>query len=158
MANMLPMNQQFPGLHRSTTAYGNPAPLYTQPQPTFPQYPQAQPQTQPPGPSTLKGRMISDENEIGPNEVAMDGTVSFFPKNDWSCILAKVWYNGSVYTYKFVPEQVSEPAPQEENVENQELKEINKKCDDILKQLNNRGKQYTGKSSYTNKKEQTNER
>ena len=36
----------------------------------------------------------------------MDGSVSLFPQNDYSCIYAKTWTKeGTIATMKFVPEQ-----------------------------------------------------
>ena len=71
-------------------------------QPVIPAVPQQpQPQTSLP---TVRGRIISREEEITPNEVAMDGQVSLFPLADYSCIVAKLWdSNGQMQTFKFVP-------------------------------------------------------
>ena len=70
-----------------------------QPTPAIPQQPQ--PQTSIP---TVRGRIISREEEITPNEVVMDGQVSLFPLADYSCIVAKLWdSNGQMQTFKFVP-------------------------------------------------------
>lgn len=54
--------------------------------------------------SNLTGRIIQNENEITPNEVAMDGSVSLFPLGDYSAIIAKQWNaNGTISTIKYVP-------------------------------------------------------
>lgn len=53
----------------------------------------------------IPGRVVGDLSEITTNEVPMDGRVSLFPKNDYSCIYAKTWEsNGTISTVKFVPE------------------------------------------------------
>lgn len=68
---------------------------------------QAVPQQQTPPQSslpTVRGRLVSHEEEITPSEVAMDGQVSLFPLTDYSCIIAKFWdSNGQMQAVKFVP-------------------------------------------------------
>lgn len=62
----------------------------------------------------IYGHVVSDEAEIKPNEVPMDGTIAFFPKSDLSEIIAKQWVqNGTIQTVKFVPvvQQGSEDTP-----------------------------------------------
>ena len=52
----------------------------------------------------ISGRIIGNVSEIVPNEVPMDGSVSLFPQNDYSCIYAKKWNtDGTIQTVKFVP-------------------------------------------------------
>lgn len=73
------------------------APMY--PQPPRPSYPL----TQQPAP-TVRGRFVSREEDITPNEIGMDGQVSFFPLADYSAIIAKLWDSkGQIQTFKFVP-------------------------------------------------------
>lgn len=56
--------------------------------------------------STIPGRMIYSPDEIMPQEVPMDGSVSLFPMHDWSCVYGKWWTsNGKIQTVKFVLEQ-----------------------------------------------------
>lgn len=60
-------------------------------------------QTQPNRQSGIRGRIINSENEILPQEIPMDGTVSLFPMADFSCIFAKKWLsNGTIETQKYV--------------------------------------------------------
>ena len=42
-------------------------------------------------PSTIPGRLVNNLDEITPQEVPMDGSVSLFPQNDYSAIYAKTW-------------------------------------------------------------------
>ena len=57
-------------------------------------------------PRTIPGRMIYSPDEIMPQEVAMDGSVSLFPMHDWSCVYGKWWTsNGQIQTVKFVLEK-----------------------------------------------------
>lgn len=65
-------------------------------------------------PQAIYGHIVSDEAEIKPNEVPMDGTIAFFPKSDLSEIIAKQWVqNGTIQTVRFVPvvQQASEETP-----------------------------------------------
>ena len=56
-------------------------------------------------PRTIPGRMIYSPDEIVPQEVPMDGSVSLFPMHDWSCVYGKWWTsNGQIQTVKFVLE------------------------------------------------------
>ena len=55
---------------------------------------------------TIPGRMIYSPNEIMPQEVPMDGSVSLFPMHDWSCVYGKWWTsNWQIQTVKFVLEK-----------------------------------------------------
>ena len=57
-------------------------------------------------PRTIPGRMIYSPDEIMPQEVPMDGSVSLLPMHDWSCVYGKWWTsNGQIQTVKFVLEQ-----------------------------------------------------
>lgn len=66
----------------------------------------------------VRGRVVDNINEVMANEVSLDGSVSVFPVADLSCIYAKVWTgDGSIKTFKFVPELAETPAQKEkENV------------------------------------------
>lgn len=79
---------------------------YVPPNPSQPSYPFSYPQQtqystiQPPSmPRQINGRTISNEAEIVPNDVPMDGSFSLFPMNDYSCIYAKQW-NTDEFTMK----------------------------------------------------------
>lgn len=52
--------------------------------------------------TTLHGRVVPAESDILPNEVVMDGTVSFFPLQDGSKVIGKQWNSdGTIKTYVF---------------------------------------------------------
>lgn len=51
----------------------------------------------------IGGRVVNSHDEIVPNEVPMNGAVSYFPLSDYSCIYAKKWdSNGNIQTAKYV--------------------------------------------------------
>lgn len=117
----------------------NPVP---QMQPQMPQQPQYTNQAQPPFiPVQIHGHTIKDENtEIAPNDIPMDGTVSLFPTEDYSCIFAKHWNkDGKITTTKFVPVPIDEdytPTPGFED-------EMRARMDELKELIQNRGgKQY----------------
>lgn len=57
-------------------------------------------------PPCIYGKVISNLQDIRPNDVSLDGSVSLFPMGDYSCIYAKAWGNdGTIQTFKFVPER-----------------------------------------------------
>lgn len=54
----------------------------------------------------MSGRVIQNESEIRPNEIPMDGSMSLFPNQDYSVIIAKKWTSdGTLQTFKFVPDK-----------------------------------------------------
>lgn len=72
----------------------------------------------------FRGMSISDPSEIKPKDIPMDGHMSFFPMNDYSCIYAKVWTDdGRLRTFRFIPEieQAPTEAPQSEGFNPKEL-------------------------------------
>lgn len=82
------------------------------------QYPPFNPtnvQQRPQQPAQISGRIVQNENEITPQEVPMDGTVSLFPTSDYKCIYAKFWNSdGTISTLKFSPvgdSEESNPTP-----------------------------------------------
>lgn len=120
-----------------------PAPSY-QPAPQF-QQPQI-PQPQPFVPIQIHGHTIKDENaEIAPNDIPMDGSVSLFPTEDYSCIFAKHWNkDGKITTTKFVPVPIDEdytPTPGFEDEMRSRMDELK----DLIQRNSNRsygGKRY----------------
>ena len=107
------------------------------PNQNYPTQPQQSPlQSYQQRPPIIPGRVVADINEVTPNEIPMDGRVSLFPKNDYSCIYAKAWNSdGTITTVKFVAEQ---PSPSAEPVQNNievALASIKEQVDKIDKRL-----------------------
>lgn len=117
-------------MYPNTGYYGQPYPSgnpytmgttqYSSPQSQM-QYPPFNPTNvqqcsyQPQQAAQISGRVVQNENEITPQEVPMDGTVSLFPTADYKCIYAKVWNSdGTIRTLKFSPvgdSEESNPTP-----------------------------------------------
>lgn len=84
---------------------------------------------------TVPGKVISSLNDIRPNEVSMDGSVSLFPLNDYSCIYAKAWgQDGTIQTIRYIPEQ-----QKVEETSDPVIEEIRKRLDSIEGMLINSG-------------------
>lgn len=101
-SNMSPVPQQIPPSY--------PYPMMVNPQqmgqygPTNMPYPQNNQNGSNFTQNTIRGRVISDISQITPNEVPMDGSVSLFPSQDYSCVYAKQWAaDGTIKTMKYVP-------------------------------------------------------
>ena len=74
------------------------------------QYPQQQNMFQQ---NNLTGRFVQSSEQIGVNDVPMNGTYSIFPKSDMTEIYAKAWDgNGNIQTltYRLVQEDGTERA------------------------------------------------
>lgn len=86
-------------------------------------------------PSMLPGRQVTNADEITPQEVPMDGSVSLFPQQDYSCIYAKTWTKeGTIATMKFVPEQPQATTEQKSPLE-ERLDRIDQKLEALDKKL-----------------------
>ena len=111
---------------------GYTAPQYV-PQPTIPQ-----PQQTFVTPNQIRpvnGRVVSSEDDITPNDVPMDNTVSLFPTDDYSCIFAKQWTEDD-----FVPTTNFEQEVR------QELSGIKSDLQKLLTKQNSYHKKYRGQS------------
>ena len=87
----------------------------------------------------IPGRLINNLDEITPQEVPMDGSVSLFPQNDYSAIYAKTWTkDGMIATVKFIPEQ-PQTEPQKSPLD-ERLDRIDQRFDKLEKMLSNRNK------------------
>lgn len=87
-------------------------------------------------PSMLPGRQVANADEITPQEVPMDGSVSLFPQQDYSCIYAKTWTKeGTIATLKFVPEQPQATTEQKSPLE-ERLDRIDQRLEALDKKLN----------------------
>lgn len=61
------------------------------------------PNTVQPTTPSISGRFIASPDDIVPNEVPMDGRISFFPLNDCTAVYAKQWdSNGNIQTAKYI--------------------------------------------------------
>lgn len=100
---------------------------------------------------SIPGRTVNNLDEITPQEVPMDGSVSLFPQADYSAIYAKTWTkDGTIATVKFVPEQ-PQMEPQKSPLE-ERLDRIDQRFDKLEKILSNRNKPY--RKPQQNKKEE----
>ena len=94
---------------------------------------------------TLPGRIVTDANEIAPQEVPMDGSVSLFLKNDYSCIYAKQWSgDGSIQTVRYVPEMPQTSAEPAMSVDDR-FKQLNDRFDQLEKLILKRRPKYSQK-------------
>lgn len=86
----------------------------------------------------LAGRVVQNETEITPQEVAMDGSISLFPLADYSTIIAKQWNSdGTIKTLRFVPEVVT--AANEEIQTADFATHFDQRMDELLSAVKNRG-------------------
>lgn len=86
-------------------------------------------------PGMIYGRVVNDPNEITPNEIPMDGSVSLFPTSDYSKIYAKAWNgNGLITTKTFVLEDTVDNQVNAQGSENFQT-EVKNRLDKIEKIL-----------------------
>lgn len=102
--------------------------------------------------NNLAGRVISNIQDVKPNEITMDGSVCIFPMNDLSCIFTKAWgSDGSIHTVRFVPEQpVNTMSPQTDS----EFSQIMNRLDNIEKIISKKYNNYQNKQSNQNVQKQ----
>lgn len=101
-----------------------------------------QPQPQQSRPQPLNGRVVADPADIVPKEIPMDGSISFFPSQDLTYILAKQWNtNGAIDTVKYVPER---PPQQEQPVQNEGIQKIMDKLNAMEEVINKLNKELNG--------------
>ena len=104
-------------------------------------------------PASIPGRMVTNADEIVPQEVPMDGSVSLFPQNDYSCIYAKTWTKeGTIATMKFVPEQPQNGEPKKSPLE-ERLDRIDQQLESLNKKLNKPRNFQKRNNPYPKKKE-----
>ena len=86
----------------------------------------------------LAGRVVQNESEITPQEVAMDGSISLFPLADYSTIIAKQWNSdGTIKTLRFAPEAIT--AANEEIRTTDFVTHFDQRMDELLSAVKNRG-------------------
>lgn len=89
---------------------------------------------------SIPGRLVNNLDEITPQEVPMDGSVSLFPQQDYSAIYAKTWTkDGTIATVKYIPEQPQNAEQQKSPLE-ERLDRIDQRFDRLEKMLSNRNK------------------
>lgn len=100
---------------------------------------QQQQQPQQPRPVPLNGKPIKDPSDIMPKEIPMDGSISFFPMQDLSYILAKAWNSqGTIDTVKYVPER---PPQQDQQLSNEGVQQILDKLNKLEEIVGNLNKE-----------------
>lgn len=105
-------------------------------------------------PTAIPGRLVANADEIMPQEVPMDGSVSLFPQNDYSCIYAKTWTKeGTIATVRFIPEQPQNGEPQKSPLE-MRLDSIEQKLDAMTRQMFNRPRNYQKRNNSNPKKKE----
>lgn len=91
---------------------------------------------------TINGRFIQSANEVNASDVAMDGTMSLFPKADMSEIYGKAWQpDGTIKTIIFKPvleEQETNTQLNTQNFENDAFFEFKEQITEMLNGINNR--------------------
>ena len=117
---MGPQQQPYPPMfYPNPGFYPNSVPLFGQVQQPQPAQPMTmQPQAQQPQPTFVQGRVVESEGDIKPNEIPMDGSVTFFPKSDYSVVFGKTWTeNGTIRSMRYLLEQENpvQPEPQKDD-------------------------------------------
>lgn len=90
---------------------------------------------------TVNGRFVQNANEVNASDVAMDGSMSLFPKSDMSEIYGKAWQpDGTIKTVIFKPvsEEQATNQPNIQNAENDSFLEFKEQIKEMLNGINNR--------------------
>lgn len=128
---MGPQQQPYPPMFwPNVGVFPNSVPMFGQVQVPTPTVPGAitqtvQPQQVSQQPTFVQGRVVESEADIKPNEIPMDGSVTFFPKSDYTVVFGKTWTeNGTIRSMRFLLEQENAP-PAQDKTEKQEQSAIN---------------------------------
>lgn len=156
--NAMPVGNQMiaqpqPAMQSAPNLYNWNRPVFTGTNPNYIQQPSSnlQNMSQPTPIPSLMGRMVNNPQEIRPNEIPMDGNVSFFPSTDGSYIYAKFWGpDGNIQTRVFVPEQMTSV---EEPQGPSEFEQVMTRLEKIEQMLTNRGQ---NRQYYQNRNSQSN--
>lgn len=85
----------------------------------------------------ISGRVVQAVETINPNEVPMDGSVAFFPKQDLTEIYAKSWNtDGTIRTLTFKPALNDKTGVLSADTEKLEFDLSEKATEDIMAKLN----------------------
>lgn len=91
---------------------------------------------------TVNGRFVQSAEEVNASDVAMDGSMSLFPKADMSEIYGKAWQpDGTIKTVIFKPvleEQPTNIQAKTENVKNNAFFEFKEQITEMLNGINDR--------------------
>ncbi len=61
--------------------------------------------SQPAPPPIIYGKFVTNEMDVKPNDVPLDGRIAAFPQQDLSCVYLKSWNSrGTIDSVKYVPE------------------------------------------------------
>lgn len=102
----------------------------------------------------IPGRIVTSIEEIRPNEVPSDGTVSLFLKNDYTAIYAKaVNAQGTIDTVEYIPKPQEKQANSPETTTSVDFSEITERLDKIEKMIAKQKRPYYNKNHKTNKEE-----
>ncbi len=92
--------------------------------------------------SPIRGKVVNSLNDITPQDVPMDGSPSFFPNADYTCVYMKVWDgNGTIKTFRFIPELEASSTPDPKalpmnGVINDLASSLNQRLDAFEKRMN----------------------
>lgn len=91
---------------------------------------------------TVNGRFVQSAEEVNASDVAMDGTMSLFPKADMTEIYGKAWQpDGTIKTITFKPvseEQVTNTQLNAQNVDNEAFLEFKEQITELINGINAR--------------------
>ena len=128
---------------------------YGQTQPPYVPTPTYQPQTgnqsvttaSQSRPQGVLGHMITSPDQITPQEIPMDGSISLFPMQDGSAVIGKFWdNNGQIKTIRFIPENVEQPRQQDP------FAAINERLDTLESLIRNQRQNHKGNYRKNNQK------
>ena len=84
----------------------------------------------------LSGKIITNLQEVRPNEVPMDGSAGIFPMNDFSSIYVKAWgQDGNIQTIKFIPDVTANKAVDQEPSEFDKIMERLQAIENLLNKV-----------------------
>lgn len=67
--------------------------------------------------NTVLGRVINNEAEIQASDVAMNGTISWFPMADGSCVVGRRMNpNGTITSVRYIPEAMPEQPKDQQTI------------------------------------------
>lgn len=105
-------------------------------------------------PAVIPGRMVANMDEITPQEVPMDGSISLFPQNDYSCIYAKAWTKeGNIQTVRYIPDPAQMGGEAPKTPLEERLDRIDQNLENLNRRLNKPRNNYQKRNNTHPKKE-----